>query len=125
MNEREYRRLRREIEEDFRKKTEALDLVWQMAKPSASGESVSAGGRWSKGMVLDEIRSVLKEMQETFGAKTVMEKVQERNPELATLKRASFSSALRRLADEHEIELVTLGAGKRGSVYRVAKMPTS
>lgn len=119
MHEREYNRLRREIEAEYRKKLDALEMVWGMSNASRrSGNETNRTTHARKGALLNIVRSVLPEMQGEFSQRDVLDKVREKNAEL-DVKRASLSSTLRRLADDKEIDLLELGAGKRPSRYKV------
>lgn len=117
MNEKEYERLKRQIREECAEKLKALDLVWQMAKAGKSNEnSPRKVGR--KGEVLELVRAVLPNLSDKFTQRLVTDAIRQRNPDLGDIKRASVSSALRRLAGDGEIVVVEPGAGKRPSTYR-------
>ncbi len=119
MQEREYRRLRRRIEAEYQEKIKALDMVYQMSNGTASkGLEASRTSNAKKGALLNVVRKVLPDIHGEFTQRTVIEKLREKNPDVA-VKRASLSSTLRRLADDKEIELLELGAGKRPSRYKV------
>lgn len=118
MKEREYRKLRNEIEAEYHKKIEALDLVWKMScgETAANG---AAGQVFGKGTLLKAVRQALEGLRGDFVLKDVVERIRVNNSSFAaTLKRASLSSTLKRLAKSHEIEVVEPGKGKRASTYR-------
>lgn len=94
-------------------------MVLHMSNGTASkGLEASRTSNTKKGALLNVIRNVLPEIQGEFTQHTVIEKLREKNPGVA-VKRASLSSTLRRLADDKEIELLELGAGKRPTRYKV------
>ncbi len=122
MKPREYLRLKREIEERSRADLKALNRVWQMsgagAVPSAGSREGASESR-TRGRLLTAARAAIKEIQGDLTQQTVRSKIQEMDPVFGiTVKRASLSSALRRLAHDGELELVSAGSGKRQSVYK-------
>jgi len=118
MKEREYHKLRNEVEAEYRKKIEALDLVFKMSSNGVGGNGTT-GQVFGKGTLLKAVRQALEGLRADFVLKDIVERIRVNNPSFAaTLKRASLSSTLKRLADSHEIEVVELGRGKRASKYR-------
>lgn len=119
MKEREYRKLRSEIEAEYHKKIEALDLVFKMSSNGVAGNGTS-GQVFGKGTLLKAVRQALEGLRVDFTLKDVEERIRANNPSFAaTIKRASLSSTLKRLVGQ-EIEVVELGKGKRASTYRKA-----
>jgi hypothetical protein len=126
MNEKQYLRLKRQIEAEYHKKLEALEMVYQMARPISSLTGKQLGMRTSsKGALRNALRSAFTSMSGEFTPKVVLAKLRERDPAFAeSVNKASLSSALARLAEGGEIELVEKGSGKRPSKYRVIGVRT-
>jgi hypothetical protein len=121
VNEREYQRLRRQIEDDAKRKLEALELVWQMMRDPRNGPASDDDVNPVKRGAIDAaVRRVLPHLSDIFDPRDVIEKVEESEPELAGLvNRTTVSSALRRLAEEDRLDVVEQGKGKRPTRYRV------
>lgn len=118
MNDREYQRLKRQIEAEYHQKLDALEMVFRMSTNARRNgvEARISGPR--RGVLLSVVRGVLPDIRGEFTQHSVIEKLHENNPEIE-IKRASMSATLRKLADDGEIELLQLGSGKRPSRYRV------
>ena len=65
MNEREYNRLKSEIQAEYRRKLDALELVWKMSNASRNGtQSTQAPNALvGKGQLLKAVRNALADMQ--------------------------------------------------------------
>jgi hypothetical protein len=125
MNEREYNRLKSEIEAEYRRKLDALELVWKMSNSSRNGTQAiqAVNGVVGKGRLLKAVRHSLTELRGDFTLHEVENQIRLVNPTLAaTIKRPSLSSALKRLAKEGVIIVVSVGAGKKPSKYRVGSV---
>jgi len=123
MKEKEYIRLRREIEADYHKKLDALDLIWKMSNKAAAPSAqftLRPGSIVGRGSLLSAVRNILTHVQGDFTAKRIAGMVREGNPELH-VKTASVSSVLKRLAGNLEIDVIEVGKGKRASTYRVGR----
>lgn len=129
MNERDYIRLKKQINERYQRDLEALERVWQMAQESnglvsisSSNRSYSSGDNVMRNEGLTEaIRSALRTFDDPFTVHIVINRVSELFPDLAESVRqkpASVSSALKRLEKFREIEVIRVGSGKRPSEYR-------
>lgn len=121
MNDREYRRLKHQIEAEYQQKIHALEMVWTMANRARRNETGVRSDRPRKGALLALVRNVLPQMRGEFTQHTVLEKLRENNQTM-DIKRASMSATLRKLSDDGEIELLELGSGKRPSRYRVKQL---
>jgi hypothetical protein len=117
VNEREYRRLRQQIEDDAKRKIDALDMVWQMVQGASNGHSARSDAPIKRGTIDNLIRRVIPLIEGTFTPRTVMALLQQQPHTGVDLNRSSVSSALKRLADENVITLVEGGKGKRPSIY--------
>lgn len=117
VNEREYRRLRQQIEDDYRRKIDALEIVWKMSADTTNGVSRS-DGPIKRGTIDTLVRSVISRMTGTFSPRDVMDEIH-RTPDVPVgISRSSVSSALKRLADEDLLYVVEVGKGKRASRYK-------
>lgn len=122
MNEREYNRMKSEIEAEYRRKLDALDLVWKMSNANRNGTQV-ANPLIGKGQLLKAVRQALPSIRGDFTLHDIENRIRVDNPTLAaTLKRPSLSSALKRLVKDGVIALVSVGAGKRPSKYRMGSV---
>jgi hypothetical protein len=119
MHESEYKRLKRKIQAEYDEKIKALETVWTIsggAKKSPANNSVNNVG---KGALRQAVRNALPKLGGDFTAKDVEKQMQVDNSTLAaTVKRASISSTLNRLALDKEIVVVLIGKGKRSTTYR-------
>jgi hypothetical protein len=115
MHEREYKRLRATIEADYRKKIDALDLIYNMAGgsaiPSSNGNRSQVKGALAQGVV-----AAISQTTGDFNVRDLEESLRIMYPTLP-VKRASLSNTLKRLEGK-EIEVVERGSGKRASVFR-------
>jgi hypothetical protein len=119
MKESEYNRLKVEIATDYRRKLEALEMVWKMSGGVSRNDSEAANTIMGKGALLKAVRQSLADMDGDFTLHDVEARIRLNNPSLTTaLKRPSLSSALKRLEKDSEITLVSRGRGKRASIYR-------
>jgi hypothetical protein len=112
MHEREYKRLRATIEADYRKKLEALDLIYGMAARNGA-PSASAPVR---GELAQVVASAIQQVKGDFNVRDIEQTLKVAEPGLV-VKRASLSNTLKRFVGS-EIELVEKGTGKRASRYR-------
>src|SRR3990172_361203 len=119
MKEKEYRRLKSQIEDEYKKKIDALELVWKMSNESDGSNGTEKSRQViGKGTLQKAVRQVLFEIKGEFDIHDVERRIKHNAPSLAnTVKRASLSSAIKRLVGT-EIEVVSIGSGKRPSRYR-------
>src|SRR5438874_2347807 len=105
MDANEYKRLREQVETEYRRKLDAIDLVWQMATESSppaampkqprseevNGSKAGVGGRdVAKGEIIDAIREILPSLRSEFTFRTISQVLRERNPAVAAkLKKTS------------------------------------
>jgi len=118
MKEREYLRLKRQIEDECRQKLNALDLVWQMASDNGNKEPDSGIKR---GDLQHAILRAIAMFSHDFTAEQVLAKIRANDPEIGEkAKASSVSSALKRM-NGNEIETVIRGLGRKPSVYHAKK----
>jgi hypothetical protein len=118
MNQREYERLKEDAAAEYRRKLEAIEVVWKMtggAKNGAKEDDSPIG----KGALQEAIKTALQFISGDFTLRDVEKQIQATNSSFATkIKRPSLSSALKRMAAEKDITLVEAGIGKRASKFR-------
>jgi len=113
MREREYLRLKRQIEAEYRQKLEALELVWKM-----SGKVAGRPERIARVALQQLVRAFLAEAQgDEFTVDEVFRYVRQQTPGVV-LNRASLSGILQRFVRNGELELVSRGKGSKPSRYR-------
>jgi hypothetical protein len=116
MREREYLRLKRQIEAEYRQKMEALELVWKM-----SGKVAGRPERIPRVALQQLVRAFLDEAHEAhddeFTVDEVFKYVRLQTPGVV-LNRASLSGVLQRFVRNGELELVSRGKGSKPSRYR-------
>jgi hypothetical protein len=113
MREREYLRLKRQIEAEYRQKMEALELVWKM-----SGKVAGRPERIPRVALQQLVRAFLDEAHDgEFTVDEVFKYVRLQTPGVV-LNRASLSGVLQRFVRNGELELVSRGKGSKPSRYR-------
>lgn len=125
MNEREYAKLRKQIEAEYFQKLGALDMVYAMSGGSSTGRSSAGAPRndfrkpaVGKGELARAVRDAVDFQTGIFTVRDVENRIIESRPELGpTINRASLSSALKRLAKDSYIITHELGRGKRATKY--------
>ncbi len=113
MNDREYGRLKKQIEQEYHANLDALERIWRMSKKQ-SGSTPSNGKR---GSLLVAARQAAAEKHGTFNLRDIEESIKRHNPDL-TVRRASLSSTLLRLVEDGDLEVVEKGIGRKASTYR-------
>ena len=118
MNQREYEKLKAEAAAEYRRKLEAIEVVWKMTGGTRN-DSPSDDTPVNKGALQTAIKEAVQFLTGEFTLRDVEKQIGATNSAFAAkIKRASLSSALKRMAEEKEITLVTLGKGKRASKYK-------
>jgi hypothetical protein len=113
MREREYLRLKRQIEAEYRQKLEALELVWKM-----SGKVGGRPERLARVALQQFVRAFSAEAyDDEFTVDDVFRYVRQQTPGVV-LNRASLSGILQRFVRNGELELVSRGKGSKPSRYR-------
>ncbi len=147
LNEKEYLRLRAQIEAEYQTKLSALNTVWRMAKkgapprhkrvvrPDADGERQPllihetqqevrepSGQQYGRGQLLKAVKGVVDSMAHgDFNVLQIRDLLAHADRENGDAKIPSISHALRRLEGRGVIELVKKGEGRRPTLYRKAK----
>jgi hypothetical protein len=121
MNIREYERLKVEAAAEYRRKLEAIETVWRMSGGASQNDADAQATTLGKGSLHQAVKNAVQVISGEFTHRDVEKQIQVSDPAIAAkVKRPSLSSALKRLADEKEIVLVSAGRGKRASKYRRA-----
>jgi len=124
MNQREYERLKADALSEYKRKLDAIEMVWRMsggANQTGASSNSFLESSVGKGFLSQAIRNALKLLPGEFNIRDVEKQILAIDQALASrIKRASLSSALKRLEEEKEIVLVEKGKGKRASRYRKA-----
>lgn len=120
MKERDYIRLKEQLRREYDEKLRALETVWTMVNkgslPGSHRAAVKVAGQ--KGFIRATVRRVSESFASNFGIREVREALNA-DPETAgKIGDAQISTALARLADREELEVVEKGSGKRASIYR-------
>jgi hypothetical protein len=111
MHEREYKKIRSTIEAEYRKKLDALELIYGMA-----GKNGNSSPSPVKGELAQAVVSSIRQTTVDFNVRDIEQALKIMHPTLM-VKRGSLSNTLKRL-EGREIELVEKGSGKRPSQYR-------
>jgi hypothetical protein len=119
MNEREYLRLKTVAEAEYRRKIEAIELVWRMTGGTGKSSQKNVDSSIGKGSLQQAILYAIDLLAGEFTVRDVEDQMRAANPTFAAnVKRPSVSAALKRLADEKKIVSVEVGKGKRPSKYK-------
>jgi hypothetical protein len=141
MNELEVQELKSQLEADYKKKSEAIEIVLGMlrskngntpAKPTPANSSTPSRHRSSntvKGKrvrgVLSTSRLVLKDLPTPFTRIELLAKLEEVRPDFTGKVTAdSLRNTLNRLAEEGVIEVVEEASGTRPASYRLVGRKT-
>ncbi|MFO0790183.1 MAG: hypothetical protein U0805_12090 [Pirellulales bacterium] len=121
MNERDYLRLKRQFEDEYKQKLAALELIWQEISggkkpPKESAENNGNGAeRVNSAAAVEEF--VRQWNGEPFSTKQVEAWITQVKGLAAN--RTTIIHKLRRMVNEGQLQLVTKGSGKRASVYAI------
>jgi hypothetical protein len=112
MREKDYLRLKQQIENEYRQRMEALELVWKMAAKTQRPE------RLPRAAVQQFVRSFLDQWNgDQFSLDEVFNYVRQTAPNVV-VNRGSLSRVLQRMVSGGELELMSRGTGNRPSRYR-------
>jgi hypothetical protein len=113
MNDREYERLRKGIEEEYRLNLDALERVYKWSKKHPT--ATASNGK--RGNLLKAARNAVNMKTGIFKLQDIEEAIKRTDSEI-TIRRPSLSSALLRLVEDGILEVVDRGSGRKGSTYR-------
>ena len=113
MKEREYLRLKRQIDAEYQEKMRALELVWRMSgKPAPRPEWLP------RTAVQQMVQAFLNQWRDNeFSLDEVFKYVRQESPNIL-VNRSSLSKALRRFVQDGELEITFQGKGNKPSRYR-------
>ncbi len=112
MNDREYDRLKKQIEAEYRTSLDALERIWKLSRKQDA--SAASNGR---GDLLAAVRQAVSEKHGIFNLREIEEAMKRRNSGM-TIRRASLSSTLMRLVEDGDLEVVEKGKGRMPSTYK-------
>lgn len=107
MTEREYKRLRREIEERYKSDLEALERIWELSRRDAPAD---------RGQLKGLLKQVVERAEGPFTAESIRREIEMIAPGFGA-KPASVSRLLKRLAEQGDIAIVEKGEGRRPTKY--------
>lgn len=121
MNYSEYLQLKKDIENEYRKNLEALELVWKRSQNVLSrthqGNKIETPGVDQP--LSEAVRLVIAQMDKDFTADLIEIGLRDHNyNEGKPVNRVSLTNTLHRLWRRGEIELVKKGRGRTPSSYR-------
>ena len=127
MNERDYRKLRKAIEQrleyakrEYDEQLKALEKVWELARGDGSG---ARAPRPPKGAIRQAVLDVILEFTKPFGVQNVMQMLERQSPDIARATTfASLATVLRRLRDDGLIVIETAGSRSSPTLYRTERM---
>jgi hypothetical protein len=114
MHEREYKRLKKQIEGEYRDKLRALDLVWKMA---AKNGSTKPKAETIDSTLANVVRNAVERTSKTFTLRDVVSVCRSEMPNGEQLRLPSVSGILKRMADQGVIIVVEVGKGRRPTTY--------
>jgi DNA-binding transcriptional ArsR family regulator len=117
MNEREFLRLRRQLDEDYNRKVQALELVWEMACGPEPPPAHDTPDKVGKVAYSAEILAILSKISSVFTVKDVEEAIKRDRPDIK-MDRSTISHTLKRAARDDQLAVVETGKGKRPTKYR-------
>lgn len=127
MNYEEYLRLKKDIEYEYNRNLEALELVWKRSQNIFSsahqGDATDQAG--GEQPLSEAVRLVIAHMTSDFTADAVEAALRDHNyNEGKPVNRVSLTNTLHRLFRRGEIDLMRKGRGRTPSSYR-KKTPTN
>jgi hypothetical protein len=118
MNEREYLRFKNEIEAEAKRKLDALEIVWKMARSSPSRKTPansSSGAGTRKGKLILTVKETVDIMP--AGHQFSLDDLIKAQPSLANERRSSVNTALTRLPN---VKLFSSGKGRKSAIFKKA-----
>jgi hypothetical protein len=114
MHEREYKKLRKQIEEEYQDNLRALDLVWKRAGKNGVSKRPTVDDSTLAALV----RSAVERTSGPFTIRDILGSCNERGPRDAEIRGSSVSAILKRMADHGTIGIVEVGSGRRPTSYK-------
>jgi hypothetical protein len=120
MNEQEYMKIKEDLEADYKRKLEALELLWSALRGNASAPAPKDENKTLPSQSLtDIIRQALPKLKEEFSIWEIKQEIERMYPAMkGQYKKNSLSGTLTRMKDRGEITVVQAGEGTAPSIYR-------
>lgn len=123
MNYAEYLKLKKDIENEYKRNLEALELIWKRSQSvfvaSQQGDNPELPGMPSEQPLSEATRLVISQMNKDFNADEVEQALRDHNyNDGKPINRVSLTNTLHRLFRRGEIELVRKGRGRISSTYK-------
>ncbi len=113
----EYKRLKDQIEVEYQKQKDALEMVWRMSQKDNPSSVID--GEQPRITLSDAMRKVINGLAGDFTADDIEEGLKDHNVKDAT--RLSITNTLHRLSRRGEIVVVKKGIGRLPGTYRMAQ----
>jgi response regulator of citrate/malate metabolism len=110
----QYKNLRDEIESDYKKKKEALEMLWSMYHKSSPHSPPTTKG--SRTPTSDIVRQIIAGLKDEFTADDIQQGLKDYN--LKNVSRLSINNTLHRLWRRKEIDVIKKGQGRMPSLYK-------
>lgn len=110
----EYKRLKDEIDAEYQKKKEALEMIWRMSQKH-NGVNVSDGER-SSITLSDAMRKLISNFPGDFTANDIQQGLKDHN--IKGVTRLAITNTLNRLLRRNEIDVIKKGRGRSPGLYR-------
>lgn len=110
----EYKKLKDMLESDYKKRVEALEMVWHMSQGQAVGQSNTDDK--PKISISNAMRKVIDGLSGSFTADDILQGLQDHS--FGGMQRIQVTNTLHRLMRKKELEVVEKGVGRTGSKYR-------
>ena len=111
MKKSEYLKLKNQIEQEFLKKVEALEMVWEMS----GGNDLEGIIPPARGGITVAVKKFVSDSASPFNIFDVENEVKKTKPDA---RRVSVSTVLRRMVQSNEIEIYKSGSGRTPHVFR-------
>lgn len=120
MDEQEYGKIKEDLEADYKRKLEALELLWSALRDKAPEAVPKAETKALPSQSLTAIiRQALPNLKEEFSIWEIKQEIEKMYPALkGQYKKNSLSGTLTRMKDRGEIIVVQAGEGTAPSIYR-------
>ena len=113
----QYKKLKEEIEAEYQKKKDALEMVWRMCQKQ-NGSGVS-GAEHSASTISDAVRRVIEGLANDFTANDIQQGLKDHS--VKGIQRIAITNTIHRLCRRGELEVVKKGRGRMSGVYRKKK----
>ena len=124
MNYEEYKKLRKQIADEYEQELAALERVWKrfqnLNSPTLKTDVGANNERRSNVPIAKYIRAAIKDFRQDFTADDVEQSIADHGfAEKGQIASVSITNTLHRLFRSGEIAVVKRGEGRTGSIYRL------